>query len=137
MTKLTTVLGAILLLACTSLALAGCTSNADRVSDNLSKEAEKFNIVRRIVGINGITDKVEFEVVGRCSLENGESLGSTLDVICKDGPHNYKKHYIGLSDNMFFISTQLEGVNVSEFRTKFVIKPENIIPDFDLVTSGG
>lgn len=128
---------AALAIAATGITLSACQSDADKVSDNLSKEAEQFQIVRRIVGINGITDKVEFEVVGRCSLENGDSLGDTLDVICKEGANSYKKHYIGLSDNMFFISTQLEGVNVSAFRTKFVIKPENIIPDFDLVTSGG
>lgn len=119
-----------------SIGLAGCTSNADKVSDNLSKEAEKFNVVRRIVGINGITDKVEFEVVGRCSLEYGASMDNTLDVICKDGPHNYKKHYIYLSDNMSYISTQLEGIDVSEFRTKIILKPQNLVPDLDLVTGG-
>ena len=117
--------------------LAGCTSAADRVSDNISKEAERFQVVRSIVGVNGITDKVEFQVVGRCSLEYGDTMKNVLDVICKDGPHDYKKHYISLSDNMFFISTQIRGVNVSEFRTKIILKPENIVPDFDLMTSGG
>lgn len=118
--------------------LAACGSDADKVSKNLSKEAEQFKVVRRIVGINGITDKVEFEVTGRCSLEFGESMPDTLDVICKEGagsaPSAYKKHYIKMSDNMFYISTQLQAVNVSAYRTKIVLKPENIIPDFDLVT---
>jgi len=115
--------------------LAGCTSNADKVSDNLSKEAEKFQIVRRIVGVNGITDKVEFEVTGRCSLEYGDTMKDTLDVICKDSD-GYKKHYITKSDNLFVITTQIEAANVSEYRTKIILKPENIVPDFDLVTSG-
>lgn len=123
-------------LGVSALAIAGCTSQADTVSDNLSKEAEKFNIVRRIVGVNGITDKVEFEVVGRCSLEYGDTMRNTLDVICKD-PSGYKKHYITTSDNLFVITTQIESANVSEFRTKIILKPEQIVPDFDLVTSGG
>ena len=116
--------------------LAGCTSQADTVSDNLSKEAEKFQVVRRIVGINGITDKVEFEAVGRCSVE-GNGLGNlrALIVICKD-PDGYRKHFIGQSDNMTFIVTQIPAVNVSEYRTTFNIKPESIVPNFDLVTSG-
>lgn len=113
---------------------AGCESSADKVSKNLSTEAENFNVQRRIVGINGITDKVLFEVVGRCSLERGQSMANTLDVTCKEGPNNYKKHYIGLSDNVTFISTQLEGLDVSEYHTKIVLKPENIVPDFDLRT---
>lgn len=125
-----------LAIAVPALIVAGCSSDADKVSDNLSKEAEQFNVVRRIVGINGITDKVEFEVTGRCSLEYGDSMAETLDVICKDAPNSYKKHYIRMSDNMFYISTQLEGVNVSQYRTKIILKPENILPDFDLVTGG-
>lgn len=119
-----------------ALTTAGCMSDADKVSDNLSKEAERFQIVRRIVAVNGITDKVELEVVGRCSLEYGETMANTLDLICKE-PDGYKKHYINRSDNLFVIATQVEAKNVSRFRTKFILKPENIVPDFDLVTSNG
>lgn len=114
--------------------VTGCTSDADKASDNLSKAAEQFEVQRRIVGINGITDKVLFEVEGRCSLEVGESLAGTLDVICKHGPGDFRKHFVGLSDNVTFIATQLEGIDVSVYRTRIILKPENIIPDFDLVT---
>lgn len=113
---------------------AGCTSDADRASDNLSKAAEQFEVQRKIVGINGITDKVLFEVEGRCSLESGESMGGVLDVICKHGPRDYRKHFVGLSDNVTFISTQLEGIDVSVYRTRIILKPESLIPNLDLVT---
>lgn len=129
---------AAVLIAPIAFMLAGCASNADTASENLSKEAEKFNIVRSIVGINGITDKVEFQVKGRCSVE-GDGLGAlnALIVICKDtdnGKSTYKKHFVGVPDNLITLVTQLEGVNVSEFRSKIIIKPQNIVPDFDLVT---
>jgi hypothetical protein len=117
--------------------VGACGSNADVASDNISKEAEKFNVQRSIVGINGVTDKVLFEVEGRCSLESGDSMRGVLDVICKHGPDDYRKHYVGLSDNVTFISTQLEGIDVSEYRTKIILKPENLVPDFDLVTGDG
>lgn len=116
------------------IALTGCESDADKTSENLSKAAEQFEVQRKIVGINGITDKVLFEVEGRCSLEIGESLKDTMDVICKHGPDDYRKHFVGISDNVTFISTQLEGIDVSEYRTRIILKPENIVPDFDLVT---
>lgn len=122
-----------------AIMVSGCTSSADKVSDNLGKEAEKFNVLRSIIGVNGITDKVEFEVRGYCSIE-GTGLGrlAALAVVCKDKEAGkkptYKKHFVGMSDNMFFISTQLQGVNVSEYRTKIIIKPQNIVPDLDLVT---
>lgn len=122
------------ILALTAI-IAGCGSQADTVSTNISKEAEKFNVQRRIVGVNGITDKVEFVVEGRCSIE-GDGLGDlrSLVVTCKQGPKDYRKHYIGMSDNMFFISTQLKGIAVSEYRTKVILKPQGIVPDLDLVT---
>ena len=134
MRKITIIVGFIAVLAIGAIT-AGCGgSQADTASTNISKEAEKFNVVRRIVGINGITDKVEFEVTGRCSYEH---ISGELVLTCKEGPGRFKKHTIGLSDNMFFVSAQLDPINVSEFHTKIVLKPEGIVPDLDLVTSGG
>lgn len=117
-----------------AIPLAGCSSSADKVSDNLGKEAEAFKVQRRIVGINGITDKVLFEIEGRCSIEQNDALPANLEVICKQGPHDYRKHFVGLSDNVTWVSTQLHGLDVSEYRTKIILKPENIVPDFDLQT---
>jgi hypothetical protein len=124
-------------LAAGALAAAGCGSNADTVSRNISKEAEKFNVQRRIVAINGITDKPLFEVEGKCSIE-GDGLGdlSALIVTCKHGPNDYRKHYITVPDNVATITTQIGGVSVSEYRTKIVFRPTSIVPDLDLMVGG-
>ena len=119
-----------------ALSAAGCESDADKASSNLGKAAEQFEVQRRIIGINGITDKVLFEVEGRCSLENGASMAGTLDVVCKHGAGDFRKHFVGLSDNVTFISTQIEGLDVSVYRTRIILKPENIVPNLDLVTGG-
>jgi len=121
-----------------ALTALGCQSNADKVSKNLSKDCEQFKCQRRIVGVNGITDKVEFMVEGRCSIE-GDGLGTlrALIVTCEQSKGEYKKHYIGMSDNMFFVSTQLQALPESIYHTKIILKPQNIVPDFDLVTGGG
>lgn len=113
------------------LALTGCKSDADKVSKNLSTAADQFEVQRRIVGINGITDTPAFEVEGKCSVE---MPGGRLEVTCKHGPDNYKKHFVGLSDNVFYVVAQIDGVDADEYRTRIVVKPENIVPDFDLVT---
>lgn len=115
------------------LTLVGCSeSAADKVSQNLSTGADNFEVQRRIVAVNGITDAVLFEVEGRCSItRDGDLL-----VICKHGEDDYRKHFIGLSDNVTFITTQLEGVDVDEFRTRIIFRPETIIPNVDLATSG-
>lgn len=121
----------VLALAVTVVAVSGCTSDADKTSKNLSKAAEQFEVQRRIVGINGITDKILFEVEGRCSIE---TPGGRLEVICKHGPDDYRKHFVGLADNVTYVAVQMEGVDANAYRTRIILKPENIVPDFDLVT---
>ena len=41
---------------------------------------------------------------------------------------------LGLADNIFWVSTQLEGIDASVYRTRIILKPENIVPNFDLST---
>lgn len=112
------------------IALSSCSSDASVASRNVSTAADNFEVNRLIVGINGITDKVLFSVEGRCSI----SRDGDLVVICKEGPNEYKKHYLGLSHNVTFISTQLEPVDASVYHTRIILKPQNLVPNFDLST---
>jgi len=121
---------AAILIALMALGLMACGSNADQVSENLSKEAEKFNVQRKILVVNNISDKVLFEVEGRCSIETP----GRLEVVCKHGPDDYRKHFLGMADNVSYVVAQPDGVDVSEYRTKIIFRPESIVPDLDLVT---
>lgn len=116
------------------LVLTGCTSEADRANENLSKAAENFEVPRRIVGINGITDKVLFSVEGFCSYE---TAGNTIDAICKNPDGTISRTTLGKSDNVTFVSTQMGGKEVDLFKPRIIFRPENIVPDFDLSTSRG
>jgi hypothetical protein len=118
-------------LVLTVMIMMGCGSNADTSSDNISKDAEQFKVERRIIVTNGITDKVQLQVTGFCSIENGETMAQTMDLICKD-VDGIRKHMVILSDNTTATVTQIKSRRVSEYRTKFIFRPEAIIPDFDL-----
>jgi hypothetical protein len=124
-------LSVILLLAIT--VLAGCT-DASIASNNLSKAADNFEINRRIVFYNGITGEYMLTIEGRCSIKT-DKTGGKLDVTCKAGDDKFKKHFLGLSDNVTFFSEQIGFANVSEYHYRVVFKPEAIIPDIDLRTS--
>lgn len=114
-------------------ALTGCASDADRATVNLSKSAEQFEIERRITSINGITDTVIMEIEGRCSVETGDSgLAGALEVTCKVGEDQYKKNFVYLSDNTVVSVEQLDPIDVSVYHYRYIIKPENILPEFDL-----
>lgn len=125
---------AIALVSVLGLTLAGCESAADTANRNLSEAAENFEVERRIVGLNGITDKVLFEVQGYCSLEDD---GSQLDVICKVSQDEITRTSLGLSDNVTWVSTQITGKKVDFYRPRVIFRPETIVPNYDLATGNG
>lgn len=110
------------------LALAGCSTDADVASHNLSLAAEQFEIERRVVFFNGITDEYLLSIEGRCSIEDD---GNQLEVTCKLGPEAFKKHFLGLSDNVSYFVEQLDTADAGEFRYRVVFKPSVIVPDVD------
>lgn len=110
------------------LGAVGCKSKADVASHNLSKAADQFEIQRRIVFFNGITDKYLLEIVGRCSLGNHDGP-KELSVTCKIGPDQYEKHFLGLSDNVSYFVEQTEPAAVSVYRYRVLFRPTTIVPD--------
>lgn len=110
--------------------LGGCARDADIASRNLSIAADMFEIDRRVVFYNGITGEYILVIEGRCSLGNRDTAGR-LSVTCKTGSGAYKKHYLGLSDNVTYFAEQVESKGVSTYHYRVVFKPQSIIPDFD------
>lgn len=52
---------AVILAAIMTVSLSGCETEADRVSYNVSQEADNFNVIRRLTVLNARTDKPMFE----------------------------------------------------------------------------
>lgn len=118
-----------LILIISLFALAACSDDAAVASRNLSKAADMFEIDRRVVFYNGITSEYILVIEGRCSIDGGR--GTQLSVTCKTGPDVYKKHFLGLSDNVTFFAEQLESKSVSVYHYRVIFKPQSIIPDVD------
>lgn len=108
--------------------LASCSSDADVASKNISTDADNFKINRRIVAVNGITDKYILSVEGWCNIKDENKQ---LEITCKLGDNAYKKHFVGLSDNTTYFVEQLDAANVSVDHYKVIFKPEVIIPDIE------
>lgn len=116
--------------ALAALSLAGC-SDADMASSNLSRAADQFEINRRVVFYNGVTGEFMLTVEGLCSLGNYDK-SRELSVTCKTGPGAYKKHFLGLSDNVTYFAEQIDAANVSPYHYRVIFKPSAIVPDIDL-----
>lgn len=120
-----------LLLTLPLIGTLGACSDANIASHNLSKAADNFEINRRIVFYNGINGEYMLTIEGLCSQEN---LQKQLTVTCKTGKQEYKKHFLGLSDNVTYFSEQLEPAKTNVYNYRVIFKPEAIVPDLELKT---
>ena len=67
-------------IACIAVAAAvmtGCTQ-ADRARHNVQKEANAFNVERRLTVINARTDKPLLEITGRLSISRMNTASTTF-----------------------------------------------------------
>ena len=110
------------------MSLSGCQDDATVASYNISKSANNFEIDRRIVFYNGINGEYMLTIEGRCSIDD---QGNQLEVTCKIGPNEFKKHFLGLSDNVTYFAEQLETADVSVYHHRITFKPQSILPDVD------
>jgi len=115
-----------------AISLTACSRDADVVSRNLSTAADQFEIPRRVVFYNGITDSYMLTIEGLCSLGNNDAAGQ-LTVVCKTGPNSYKKHFLGLSDNVTYFVEQVDAAAASASFYRVIFKPAAIVPNIDLV----
>lgn len=110
-----------------TIALSGCTQ-ADRVSANLSKEADNFNVIRQLTVINCIEGDVLFQMTGKMAI-TADVSDNQLEIIVED-ENTYVKHFVGLSDNVTYVVEDLNlGANeVSKYKYTLNFNPEMWIP---------
>ena len=108
-----------------ALSLGACSQESDLASANVSAAAHNFEVLRRVVFYNGITGEYILTIEGLLSVtpENNK-----LTVIVKTGPASYKKHYLGVSDNVTWFCEQLEPVAANPFHYRVIFRPTTIIP---------
>ncbi|EGD47108.1 hypothetical protein Cpap_1500 [Ruminiclostridium papyrosolvens DSM 2782] len=106
--------------------LTGCTE-AERVSQNLSQEADNFNVVRQLTVINCIQGDVLFQMTGKMSITS-DNTDHQLEVIVEDENGLYQKHFIGLSDNVTYVVEQKNFKNVDKYKYTLNYNPKMWIP---------
>lgn len=124
----------ILMLVVVTFGLSGCVSNAEVVSENISKEAEQFRVKREISFINLFDSSILFTMTGNCSVDK-DTEDQQLEVTCKIGKDEYQKHFLDVHEgaNVTYTVIQLEFSDVSPYDFEFIFKPESIIP-VDIIT---
>lgn len=116
--------------------LAACNDrDVTVVKENLALGADQFEIDRRVVFYNGITDQYMLTIEGKCSVDTN-SNGRVFHAVCKVGPREYKHHMLGLSDNVTFFVEHLTPTKASAYHYRVLFKPQTILPDINIDISG-
>jgi uncharacterized lipoprotein NlpE involved in copper resistance len=116
-----------LVVVCSTL-LVGCNQESEVASYNVSQAAHNFEVNRRVVFYNGITGEYILTIEGLLSVTPEDKR---LSVIVKTGPKEYKKHYLGVSDNVTWFCEQIAPVNADPFHYRVMFRPTTIVPDVD------
>lgn len=117
---------AIVLILVVLVGVLGACTQADRVSHNVSKEADLFNVTRRLEVINARTDKPLFELIGNFSLKNNST--NELAIICEVAPNVYKKHFVYLNQWTLYVVEDVSGAYVDKYHYEVNFLPEMINP---------
>lgn len=109
------------------LCLTGCDTQASRVSYNLSQEADNFNNVRQVTVINCLQGDVLFQMTGKISI-TADTSDKQLEIIVEDENGKYKKHFIGLSDNVTYVVEDITADDVSNYKYTLNFNPKMWLP---------
>jgi len=131
MKKIITIAMMIVLLCTLLLGLSGCRKS-DRVAYNISKEADNFNVVRRLTVINARTDTPLFELIGRFSISNNSA--DELVVTCQTSSNEFKKHYVYVNREWtLYVIEDVSGADVAPYHYEINFIPEMIVQfEFEL-----
>jgi hypothetical protein len=119
------IIGVVLILIL-SMSLIGC-SEAEKVSYNLSEQADNFNVIRQLTVINCIEGDVLFQMTGKMSI-TADTKDNQLEVIVEDENGSYQKHFVGLSDNVTYVIEQISSKDVNKYKYTLNYNPKMWIP---------
>ena len=111
-----------------STMITGCGTEAERVSYNLSQQADNFNVVRQLTVINCLKGDVLFQMTGKMSI-TADTTDNQLEIIVENNG-TYVKHFVGLSDNVTYVIEDLNLGNnaVSKYQYTLNFNPNMWIP---------
>ena len=115
-----------------ALSLTGCVNEGDTALRNLRTDAANFEVNRRIVFYNGITNDYILSIEGLCTADT--TSATDVHVVCKTGAGKYKYHSMVRGDNMGMFVEQIEDAQVSAYHYKVVFRPQTIIPEAEIRT---
>jgi len=113
-----------LILAVMVFVLASCRQ-ADNVRANLKREADDFNIRRRITVLNTRTDTPMMQITGLISIDTDND--GDLNITIEKAPNEFVLNYAHLSQDTTYIVEQIETKAVNKYAYEIKFYPTQLI----------
>ena len=110
-----------------AVVFSGCEDESIRVNQNITQQAQNFNVYRRVTVINCIKGDTLFTMEGLMNIE-ADTKDKQLEIIVETDKGKYKKHFIGLSDNVTYTVEDISGSQVSKYHYEINYNPKMWIP---------
>lgn len=127
MKRFVAIIVVLVILGVVAVSMTGCERQAAVVSRNVSKEADNFNVVRRLTVINTRTDKCLLQMTGKISIEDVKDGIAVLVEVDRD-KGIYQKHWVYLNENTMYTVEDLNGVSVSKYAYELEFMPQQLVP---------
>jgi uncharacterized lipoprotein YajG len=127
MKKRLSMLLAIGIILSSAVVFSGCEDESIRVNENITQQAQNFNVYRRVTVINCIKGDTLFTMEGLMNIE-ADTKDKQLEIIVETDKGKYKKHFIGLSDNVTYTVEDISGSQVSKYHYEINYNPKMWIP---------
>lgn len=99
----------------------------------MSQEADNFNNIRQVTVINCLQGDVLFQMTGKMSI-TADTADKQLEIVVETEAGEYKKHFIGLSDNVTYVVEDITSKDVSKYKYTLNFNPNMWIPiDVDVI----
>lgn len=125
--RIISVILALLLVVVMAMTFSGCMRQADKVSYNLSMQADNFNDYRQLTVINCLQGDVLFQMSGKMSI-TADTTDNQLEIIVEDENGDYKKHFVGLSDNVTYVVEDITSKDVERHKYTLNFNPRMWLP---------
>lgn len=103
------------------MAFTGC-AEVNQVSNNISQEADNFNVTRKLTVVNARTDTILLELTGTFALKN--NTDNELEVIIETEEGKYKKDLVYLNDYTMYVVEDVSGADVDKYHYEINFLPE-------------
>lgn len=132
------IMGILVIMMLAVVTLNGCSweDEADVASYNISKEADNFNVYRKVTVLNNQSDMTMLEFEGWCSIEK-DNTDNQLEITYRVGENSYYKDFIGLNDRTTYVITQIDGSNVDKYHYEWLYHSDGDLIPIDLKDADG